>query len=1273
MSAARGDWITIARAARARVESWIATREAPDPRGSRTRADDLLSGARTDRDGVEFTRRLLEALVDVHDPFAAALGLRELSHDLPESMRTRDRLAMRAGGLASLGAPWAVLPVARRHLRERLSSLVLSTRLPELGDRSARTAQFAAELRDHDSGPATERLILHAGEAVVGDIGAEAEIARLTALAALPEVTHLALDPSRVAPKSAIALGDWSLDDDAARGAGALLPLLEVARDAKTTIVFEASDYRGALLAPTLLEHALTGSVIGSRVGLSIPAELPEARELVEQAILLSRERARIGAEPIEITLRIAGIAAPEQIASMISGHPVPALLDAEASAQLLRLIDLVLAAELPIPLVVASEDPFLLAAATLLAEQASTQPPTLQLRAGTAAALAGALVAQGFQVRQRLPIAAPSEFSGSVASLIRLAADSADANSPIGRAAAFALSRSPLDGQTPSRENTPAPEPESVHEPWLNRASQDLALALDLAQAPFPPAHRARARSREWDPSNHEQTHFYVAPTDTERLDTGGLTAAVLGLGRDETGALIIASQGAPKRLPVISPSGFANEADTDASLRENRDWARRVLASARERRALGDATPPVDSAEQRETLLARASAAAASWNALRTSERAVRVGRLALGTASARDRLLAELAAESGAPVDLIDSDISHAVDTARYYAQTSRGLSSVRGAEFVPDRVALVVAGAGVSLGDRSEAVLAALAAGSAAILVAHPRIAASSAALIDEWCAAGLPEDAVTLAIPESTRGAHAAPPRDAGLQAEIDPLTELAAHLAADARIDRATVIGMRETARALIRRRPALKVDGRFWATGATIVSGSADLATAVSGAVSSAFGGGHTDLRATRALVLLGSAARSKDLRRRLADAVQSLRVGDSAGETEADPLSFDIGPLPQPPTIAGIRALTELQRGETWLVEPQQLDESGLLWSPGVRLGVKRDAPFWRDAIGMPVIGVATAASMSEALSLQRDVGGGAAAGLYAADPNETLPWLDGAAAASLSLGRPTTRGRVERMPVGGWDRAGMGAAPLAGGPNRLVALGSWRLREGSPSSTLHLRGLGPDVQAFIETIQPSIDYPSFDRLRRAALADALAWRQTLGRLHDEIGLGVEIHLLRHTPVSTHIRLGEGGSLVQLARVVAAGLVVGAPMSISTGGVLPPDISAFLANLSISVALERDEAWLERIAVSGAGSDAERVRLIGGDAVRSAEWLGGQDRIPLWSEAVTMAGPVELLAFLREQSIAIAAHRHGLAAPPAEVESWIVERDERVTRSGE
>ena len=74
----------------------------------------------------------------------------------------------------------------------------------------------------------------------------------------------------------------------------------------------------------------------------------------------------------------------------------------------------------------------------------------------------------------------------------------------------------------------------------------------------------------------------FYRSPAEPNRFETGGLTAAVLGLTRANTGAITLEVAGAPLRIPVISETGFANEPVTDASRYGNREWVRGLLARA-------------------------------------------------------------------------------------------------------------------------------------------------------------------------------------------------------------------------------------------------------------------------------------------------------------------------------------------------------------------------------------------------------------------------------------------------------------------------------------------------------------------------------------------------------------------------------------------------------------------------------------------------------------------------------------------------------------------
>ncbi|EYT54802.1 hypothetical protein H490_0107900 [Leucobacter sp. UCD-THU] len=1288
-------WQAVADQAEARVDGWLSLLRSRDG----DERPGFLRAMRRDPESFEFTRRLLELLASTEDVFVSAAGLREVAQDVPPSLPVRDRLAVRAGGATSLGLPWAVLPMARKRLRDRVADLVLAAKLPAAGPtagpgRMSRLTEALRRLGEAGVAP----VVVPLGEAVHGPAGAEAEVARLAALCAVPAVNHLVIDPARIAPGGS----DWSAEDDVARVVRGIRPVLDAAAEHGTTVHLDPRSVRWARLLPEIVVRAFADAALDRvRVGVRIMAELPESREHYDRISRWAQQRAADGGAAVEAVIGVAGVASSERITSIESGLAVPVLEEREqVTAQLLRLIELALHPGRAAVLrpVIATEDLFVLSGTAALAEHLGSQGLfALQLRSGIAPGLAQVLSDVGAEVRVSLPVVAPREFAGAVDTLVAFAAEAADPESVIARfdalesggvdpavdsgsdggsgggaggeagAGAEAGDGAEADpgsgGADDAEGGSHAPAAVSadgiVGGEVLEAEQAAFRAAAALAAEPAPASHRTQMRAREWDPSERDSALFYRAPDEPARFDTGGLTAAVLGLTRGSTGEVRLESLAPPCPIPVVSQSGFAGEPATDASLAGNRDWVRALLARAAEDAvALAAAQPAADEAadardpersadpaqagaaeqaeqiEQVEQVMRAARDAGQRWSGQPARTRASRLRRAALAVVAARDRLLQTLAADTGAPAMELDTEVNDIVDAGRYYGQLAEGLAAVRGATFVSEGLVLVVADESTPLSAQAESVLAALAAGSGVLWAVPRRFRRSAEVLLEEWEVGGVTPGAVGIEVVRDPKGL-------------FDQVS------CAD--IDRAIVLGDRAAAREIARRRPELQIEGRFHARGAVLVAPSADLDRAIEDVVASAFLGAGAHPRAAHVAILLGSVARSRRFREGLADAVRALRVGDTARPGHADPLSFDVGPLPAPAAGAALRALTELGRGEEWLVQPRRLDDEGRLWSPGVRSGVSASSSFWRDALGVPVLGIAHAHTLDEALRLQNADGSGAAAGLQSNDADEILDWLAGVEAASLAVNRPTTAARIERHPGGVWSTAAMGLPALSGGPNRLLPLGAWQLREGTRSDTLHLRGLEPEVRLLIEAAQSVLHYEEFDEVRRAALADALAWRTSFGVERDTIGLGIERNVIRYLPVTTQLRLAEGGSIAWLVRVIAAALLVRARVSVSTGEVLPPAVTAFLERQGIEVSLERDDDWVERLAVAGpVGADgvvAERVRLIGGDAVRAAEWMGGLDRAALWAQPVTMAGPVELLTLLREQAVSARAHRHGLA----------------------
>lgn len=86
------------------------------------------------------------------------------------------------------------------------------------------------------------------------------------------------------------------------------------------------------------------------------------------------------------------------------------------------------------------------------------------------------------------------------------------------------------------------------------------------------------------------------------------------------------------------------------------------------------------------------------------------------------------------------------------------------------------------------------------------------------------------------------------------------------------------------------------------------------------------------------------------------------------------------------------------------------------------------------------------------------------------------------------------------------------------------------------------------------------------------------------------------------------------------------------------------------------LGVQVEDDAAFRARVA---RGMPA-RIRLIGGDPVELAHATGGSPEVAVWAGEVTGAGRIELLPFLREQSVSITAHRYGI--PDREINALVL-----------
>lgn len=671
--------------------------------------------------------------------------------------------------------------------------------------------------------------------------------------------------------------------------------------------------------------------------------------------------------------------------------------------------------------------------------------------------------------------------------------------------------------------------------------------------------------------------------------------------------------------------PGHFENTPDTDPSVATNRLWGAEITSRIPGSK-LGIETiqaARINSEVELDDLLARVRDAGALWARWSGAERGRVLHMLGDALEAHRSELVEVMAAETGKTIDQADPEVSEAIDFAHFYGELATELDTIDGARFRPASVTLVTPPWNFPVAIPAGSTLAAIAAGSGVVLkpasLAQRSGAVLASVLRESLRAAGAPEDVLALAqVSEKNLGAA----------------------LIAHDLVDRVILTGAYETAELFRSFRPDLPLLAETSGKNAIIITPSADLDLAVKDLVASAFGHAGQKCSAASLVVLVGSVATSKRFRNQLLDAVSSLTVG-----YPADPAT-QMGPIIEPASGKLLDGLTQLGAGERWLIQPRRLDDTGRLWSPGVREGVRRGSAYHRIEYFGPILGIMTAASLDEAINIVNEVDYGLTSGLHSLDPAELTTWLERIEAGNLYINRGITGAIVRRQPFGGWKKSAVGPGAKAGGANYLLSLGSW-----TPETATQ----GGTVTSAVKRIQDSVvdELSGTEQacLQRAVRSDALAWSALFNTRGDISGLTAERNIVRYLPYPSpvHVRVSRGASAVSLVRVIAAATLAGArvAVSIDPAASLSTAITAAVSDTPCvaSLDVENDDDFAARIRLLA----PVRLRLIGGSLPAICKATGGRPDLVIYADPVTEAGRIELLPFLREQAISITAHRFG------------------------
>ncbi len=614
-----------------------------------------------------------------------------------------------------------------------------------------------------------------------------------------------------------------------------------------------------------------------------------------------------------------------------------------------------------------------------------------------------------------------------------------------------------------------------------------------------------------------------------------------------------------------VAQPGSFKNDPETDPSLPANRKWIEATLA----RQSSECFEPLTTTIDDIDGFLGAARRGFDLWSAMPAEQRRLVLHQAANELDARRSELIAAMLHEANKTFEQADNEICEAIDFARWYADAATELTAPN-ATFKPLGVVAVVPPWNFPVAIPAGGVLASLAAGNSVIFKPAPETPRCAEIVAEALWTAGVPGQV---------------------LQFRRTPDNEVGRHLIES--VDGVILTGSSETADLFRSWKPNLKLFAETSGKNVLIITPNADIDLAAKDLVQSAFGHAGQKCSAASLAILVGEVADSDRFHRQVIDAVESLTLGASTD------IRTDIAPM-----VGGIndrlrRAVTTLDTGESWLVEPTI---SGDTCSPGVRSGVTPNSWFHRTECFGPILGLMHAETLDDAIAIANSSHYALTGGIHSLDPAETDHWMEHIEVGNGYVNRAITGAIVARQPFGGWKHSSVGPGAKAGGPNYVMSLGTWT----------------PTAEAATDDFQEIYD-------------------QHFAKTHDPVGLFCEANLFRYRPLDRIIvRIGPGGTDdadTDLKLVEKAAAICGVPVLMSRADVQDDD--EFCAVLR-SLTNDGQSTPLIRVRLLGTTSDQVR-KVAAGGAIHIAD------------QPVTRCGRIELQNYLREQAVSITLHRFG------------------------
>ncbi|MDH6308566.1 RHH-type proline utilization regulon transcriptional repressor/proline dehydrogenase/delta 1-pyrroline-5-carboxylate dehydrogenase [Dysgonomonas sp. PFB1-18] len=692
-------------------------------------------------------------------------------------------------------------------------------------------------------------------------------------------------------------------------------------------------------------------------------------------------------------------------------------------------------------------------------------------------------------------------------------------------------------------------------------------------------------------------------------------------------------------KPIPVKDINVFHNEPDTDLDLDQNRQWAlgklkkwgtevngenfivpvqigdREVITEHKKKyydRSRNDdvcfCEANLSTLDQIKEIITIAEEDKPGWRQTDVNRRNEILHQVADNISAKRGDLIGCMAAITGKTFMEGDVEVSEAIDFCRFYPITMKHFAKLNTVSYTPKGIILVIPPWNFPLAIPVGGIASALAGGNTVIL--KPATVALPIAWEFAKCFwdAGVPKETLQVVC-----------------SADRSSLNYLTAHPS----IKHVILTGGTDTAFRLLENSPRTPLSAETGGKNAIILTGNGDQDHAILNVVASAFGNAGQKCSACSLLLVDKKTYNDESFRSKLKDAVESMRTG-----SVWDTMNM-VGPMITNDNEKLLHAIEHLEEGESWLVAPEFLDEKKYILKPTVKWGVKPSSFTFKNELFAPLLSVVCIDDLKQGIEYANSSEYGLTAGLQSLDENEQQLWKNSIEAGNLYINRGITGAIVNRQPFGGMKRSAFGGGIKAGGPNYVSCF--VKFEEKAVPSVTNKAPLSELISDEKERNRFNYAYESYMK----------EWGAEFSQERDVNHIYGEENTFRYLPLkSVGFRVMEKDSLSDVLLVITASDIARTPITISISdkdAKLETLKQAVPALLNVQMKIQAEEQFIAEM------EQYERIRACSTELPDAAYLKAAKLGKHIASDKPLAEGRLELLHYLKEQSIAFEYHRYG------------------------